>query len=97
MENNDSIKLQSNSKRAHIEVDLANLPTDPFLRKKIYDYHHPSDRDNIQRAYLQKKKNKKKKGSCQPFSHNFPQTQFGKTWHRQNFKRCCVLLVLLSL
>jgi hypothetical protein len=55
MENNDSIKLQSNSKRSHIEVDLANLPTDPFLRKKIYDYHHPSDRDNIRRAYLQKK------------------------------------------
>jgi hypothetical protein len=34
MENNDSIELQSNSKRARIEVDLANLPTDPCLQKK---------------------------------------------------------------
>jgi hypothetical protein len=55
MENNDSIMLQSNSKRACIKVDLANLPTDSFLRKKIYDYHS-SDRYNIRRAYLQKKK-----------------------------------------
>jgi hypothetical protein len=54
MENNDSIELQSNSKRARIEVDLANLTTGPCLRKKIYDYH-PSDRDKIRRAYLQKK------------------------------------------
>jgi hypothetical protein len=29
MENNDSIELQSNSKRARIEVDLANVPTNP--------------------------------------------------------------------
>jgi hypothetical protein len=71
MENNDSIELQSNSKRARIEVDLANLSTNPGLRKKIYDYH-PSDRDKIRRAYLQKK-------PYQPFEHNFPQTQFGKT------------------
>jgi hypothetical protein len=74
MEINDSIELQSNSKRARIEVDLANLPIDPGLRKKIYDYH-PSDRDKIRRAYLQKK-------HCQPFEHNFPQTQFEKTWRR---------------
>jgi hypothetical protein len=76
MENNDSIELQSNSKRARIEVDLANLAADPCLRKKISDYH-PNDRDKIRRAYLQKK-------PCQPFEHNFPQTQFGKTWRRFN-------------
>jgi myo-inositol catabolism protein IolC len=76
MENNDSIELQSNSKRAHIVVDLANLPTDHFLRKKI-SYYHPSDRDNIRIAYLQKR-------SCQPFDHNFSQTQFGKTWRHFN-------------
>jgi hypothetical protein len=74
MENNDSIELQSNSKRVRIEVDLANLSTDHFLRKKNYDYHL-NDRDNIRRAYLQK-------GSRQPFDHNFPQTQFEKTWRR---------------
>jgi hypothetical protein len=54
MENNDSIKPQSDSKRARIEVNLANLPIDPYLRKKIYDYY-PCDRDNIRRVYLQKK------------------------------------------
>jgi hypothetical protein len=27
MENNDSIQVQSNSKRARIKVNLANLPT----------------------------------------------------------------------
>jgi hypothetical protein len=52
--NNDSIELQSNSKRARVEVDLANLPIDPCLRKKISDYHI-NDRDQIQRTYLQKK------------------------------------------
>jgi hypothetical protein len=34
MENNDSIELQSNSKRARIEVNLANLPTEHCLKKK---------------------------------------------------------------
>jgi hypothetical protein len=48
------IELQSNSKRARIEINLANLPTDHCLRKKIYDYH-PSDRDNIRKTYLQKR------------------------------------------
>jgi hypothetical protein len=44
MENNYSIEPQSDSKRARIEVNLANLPTNPYLReKKNYDYH-PSDR-----------------------------------------------------
>jgi hypothetical protein len=32
--NNNSIKLQSNSKRPRVEVDLANLPRDHCLRKK---------------------------------------------------------------
>jgi hypothetical protein len=76
MDINDSIELQSNSKRARIEVDLANLSTDLGLRKKIFDYH-PSDKDKIRRAYLQKK-------HCQPVEHNFPQTQFEKTWRRFN-------------
>jgi hypothetical protein len=71
MENNESIELQSNSKQARIEVDLANLPTDHCLRKKNFDYHS-SDRDNIRKAYLQKR-------VCPPFNHNFSQTQFGKT------------------
>ena len=31
---NNSIDLQSNSKRPRVEVDLANLPGDPYLRKK---------------------------------------------------------------
>ena len=69
--NTDSIKLQSNSKRSRVKVDLANLPKDSCLRKKIYDYH-PSDRDQIRRAYLQI-------GACQPFKHDFPKKEIGKT------------------
>ena len=32
--NNDSIELQSNFKRPHIEIYLVNLLEDPCLRKK---------------------------------------------------------------
>jgi hypothetical protein len=47
MENNiNSIELQSNSKRARVEVDLANQPSNPRLRKKVSDYHL-SDIDQI--------------------------------------------------
>jgi hypothetical protein len=35
MEDHDSIELQSNSKRARIEVNIANLSIDHSLRKKI--------------------------------------------------------------
>ncbi|XP_075658622.1 uncharacterized protein LOC142628397 [Castanea sativa] len=36
----------SNPKRTRIEVDVANLPTDPGLRIKICNYH-PNERDQI--------------------------------------------------
>jgi hypothetical protein len=74
--NNESIEFQSNSKQARVEVDLSNLFADPGLRKKNSNYY-PSDRDQIRIAYLQKK-------HCQPFNHDFPQTQFEKTWRRFN-------------
>ena len=32
--NNDFIELESNSKRSRVEVDLANLPIHPSLKKK---------------------------------------------------------------
>jgi hypothetical protein len=38
--NNAYIEFQSNSKRARIEVYLANLPIDYCLKNKKYDYHH---------------------------------------------------------
>ena len=74
--NNDSIKLQSNSKRPSVEVDLANLPRDPCLRKKICDYH-PSDRDQIQRAYQQI-------GAYQSFEHDFSKKEIEKIIRRFN-------------
>jgi hypothetical protein len=43
--NNDSIELESNSKRSRFEVNLANLPEDPNLRKKKKCDYHPSDRN----------------------------------------------------
>ncbi len=55
MENNKhSIELQSNYKWA-VKVDLAGLPLDPCLRKKKSLGLHSSDRDQIWRAYIQKK------------------------------------------
>ena len=40
MENPDhNNESGSNPKRTHIEVDVANLPTDPSLRIKISNYH----------------------------------------------------------
>ncbi|KAL4611456.1 hypothetical protein ACB092_08G124600 [Castanea dentata] len=66
----------SNPKRTRIEVDVANLPTDPGLRIKICNYH-PNERDQIRRHYLQSK-------HCQPVDHDFPQSQFGKTKRRFN-------------
>jgi hypothetical protein len=39
--------------------------------------YHPTDRDQIRRAYLQK-------GACQPFDHDFPRKKFGTTMRRFN-------------
>lgn len=76
--NNYFSELQSNSKQDCVEINLANLPVDPFLRKKKKThFHHLSDRDQIRRAYLQK-------WHCQLIDHDFSQTQFGKAWCRFN-------------
>ena len=69
--NNNSIELQSNSKQAYVEVDLANLPIDHCLRKKSYEYHI-NDKDQIRRTHLQKKK----KIPFQPVKHDFSNTKF---------------------
>jgi hypothetical protein len=42
----------------------------------MYDYH-PSDKDQIRRAFLQK-------GVCQPFNHDFLIKEFGKTMRHFN-------------
>ena len=77
MENPDhNNESGSNSKRTRIEVDVANLPTNPVLRIKISNYH-ANERDQIRRHYLQNK-------ACQPVNHDFPQSQFGKTKRRFN-------------
>jgi hypothetical protein len=70
--NNDFIKLQSNSKQARVKVDLANMPIDHCLRKKN-DYY-ANDRDQIRKVYLQKIR-------CQSVNHDFSKTQFEKTCH----------------
>jgi hypothetical protein len=74
--NNDSINLQSNSKQPRVKVNLANLPGDPYFIKKMYDYH-PSDRDQIRKAYIQK-------GACQPFDEDFLIKKFSTTMRRFN-------------
>ena len=37
-----------NSKSTHIEVNFANFPSNPSLRKNFSNYH-PNDRDQVQR------------------------------------------------
>ncbi|CAH9146872.1 unnamed protein product [Cuscuta epithymum] len=48
-----------------------DIISDPFLRKPINEYA-PGIRDDVMRAYVVK-------GACQPASHKFPRTEFGKT------------------
>ena len=58
------------SKQSHMEINLPDLPSDPGLRTRILDYD-ANVRDKVRRAYLLK-------GACQPKSHEFPVTLFGK-------------------
>jgi hypothetical protein len=62
--------LQLNFKWARAKVDLTNLPANPCLKKKNFDYHF-NDRDQIQRTYLQKR-------LCQPTDNDLPKTQLWK-------------------
>jgi hypothetical protein len=76
---NDYIELQSNSKRARIDVNSVNLPVVPCLRKKAYDYHH-NDTDQIRRIYLQN-------GHCQQIKHNFPWFKEYDNWLEYNISK----------
>ena len=53
----------SSSKQDQVEINSADLPSDPGLRSRITDYH-PNDRDQVRRAYAQR-------GACQPKEHIF--------------------------
>ncbi|XP_052627154.1 uncharacterized protein LOC128133675 [Lactuca sativa] len=64
------------SKHSRVEINLPDLPSDPGMRTRILDYD-PNVRDEVRRAYLLK-------GPCQPKSHEFPYTLFGKKPRRFN-------------
>ncbi|XP_023754831.2 uncharacterized protein LOC111903287 [Lactuca sativa] len=64
------------SKHSRVEINLPDLPSDPGMRTRILDYD-PNVRDEVRRAYLLK-------GPCQPKSHEFPYTLFGKKARRFN-------------
>uniref|UniRef100_A0A2N9FYF2 TTF-type domain-containing protein n=1 Tax=Fagus sylvatica TaxID=28930 RepID=A0A2N9FYF2_FAGSY len=59
-----------------VEINLADLPSDPGLRPRITDYH-PNDRDQVRRAYAQRK-------ARQPKEHNFPYKTYGAKDRRFN-------------
>ncbi|KAK9064773.1 hypothetical protein SSX86_016155 [Deinandra increscens subsp. villosa] len=70
----------SNSNPA--KIDINNLPWDPSERKPIASYH-PSQRDDIRRAYLAR-------GPCQPKVKEFPQRdicgnlrRFRREWFKE--------------
>jgi hypothetical protein len=54
--NNDSIELQSNFKHARVEVDLANSPIDPYLRKKKIMIIILMIETNLKKIFTKKKK-----------------------------------------
>ncbi|KAL5583619.1 hypothetical protein UlMin_016061 [Ulmus minor] len=64
------------SKRSRIEINIADLPSNPFLRAPIFDYSS-NIQDEIRRHYLQQ-------GPCQPKDHKFPFSDFGKEKRRFN-------------
>ncbi|XP_074275115.1 uncharacterized protein LOC141599107 [Silene latifolia] len=56
------------------ETEIASLPHDPGLRKRISDYH-PNDQEIVQREYI-------RRGPCQPKDYDFPQKLMGKAIFR---------------
>ncbi|RWR87947.1 zinc finger MYM-type protein 1-like protein [Cinnamomum micranthum f. kanehirae] len=70
IENDKNDEMPSSPKKGRIEVNLTDLPADPGLWNPISNYH-PTDRDQVRRAYLQK-------GPCQPRDHKFPYTGCGQ-------------------
>jgi hypothetical protein len=66
----------SSSKQDRVEINLADLPSDPSLRPRITDYH-TNDRDQVRRAYAQMK-------ARQPKEHNFPYKPYGANNRRFN-------------
>jgi hypothetical protein len=67
--NNDSIELQSNSKRACVEVDCRSL-----LKKKKLITILMIETKSEEHIY--------KNGHCQPVNHDFLKTKFKKIWRR---------------
>ncbi|KAJ9538893.1 hypothetical protein OSB04_031626 [Centaurea solstitialis] len=64
------------SKQSRVEINLADLPSDPGMRIRILDYNHDI-RDEVRRTYLLK-------GPCQPRKYEFPYTLFGNKPRRFN-------------
>ncbi|KAM5582361.1 hypothetical protein ABKV19_002668 [Rosa sericea] len=64
----------SKNSRVRVEINLADLPSDPGLRTRILDYD-PNIRDQVRRQYLQR-------GPCQPREHKFLQTKCGASKRR---------------
>ena len=66
---NPPIYLNLDSSDDEVDVNFDEFPSDPGLRKNIYDYD-VNDRERVRRSYLLK-------GPCQPKTHTFPSTVIG--------------------
>jgi hypothetical protein len=71
-------RVDNSSKQSRVEINLADLPSDPGLRPRITDYH-PNDRDQVRRAYAQR-------GAHQPKEYIFPDKTYGAKDRR--FNKC---------
>ena len=66
----------SSLKKDQVEINLANLPSDPGLRPRITDYH-PNDQDQVCKTYAQR-------GARQLKEHIFPYKTYGAKDRRIN-------------
>ncbi|KAK1591673.1 hypothetical protein Q3G72_011480 [Acer saccharum] len=63
LKRSSTLEMGSSSKKHCVEINLTDLPADPGLRTRIWDYH-PNVREQVRREYAVK-------GPCQPREHNF--------------------------
>ncbi|TXG70075.1 hypothetical protein EZV62_005010 [Acer yangbiense] len=71
-----TLEMRSSSKKHCVEINLADLPANPGLRTRIWDYH-PNVREQVHTEYALM-------GPCQPREHNFRLLPCGDKLRRFN-------------
>jgi hypothetical protein len=75
-------RADNSSKQDRVEINLADLPSDSGLRPRITDYH-PNDRDQVRRAYAQRKAHQPKERIFPYKTYGAKDRRFNKGWFTQ--------------